>query len=152
MTKTALLLLWSSWAAFAQINVLTVGEIQPVRVKAGQSVEVKLPLELKAGYHVQSNMPTEDYLIPLKVTWNPGPLTAGAITYPKPKMEKYVFDEMPLSVFTEDFVVSTRFTAASTAPPGPLTATGKVSYQACTDKMCLPPRNVEFTVKVTIVK
>src|ERR1700719_284760 len=102
MTKTALLLLWSSWA-FAQINVLTVGEIQPVRVKAGQSVEVKLPLELKAGYHVQSNMPTEDYLIPLKVTWNPGPLTAGAITYPKPKMEKYVFDEMPLSVFTEDF-------------------------------------------------
>ena len=151
MSKGVLLLLASS-LAFAQINVLTVGEIQPVRVKAGQSVEVKLPLELKAGYHVQSNMPTEDYLIPLKVTWNPGPLTAGAVAYPKPKFEKYVFDEKPLSVFTEDFVVSTRFTASPSATAGPATATGKVRYQACTDKMCLPPRNVELTVKVTIVK
>jgi len=138
--------------SFAQINVLSVGEVAPLRVKAGQSVEAKVPLQLKAGYHVQSNMPTEDYLIPLKLTWNPGTLTAGPVGYPKPKFEKYVFEEKPLSVFTEDFVVTTRFTAPPSAAAGPATVTGKVRYQACTDKMCLPPRNVEVTVKVTVLK
>src|SRR5437762_5770730 len=122
--KTALLFLASS-IGFAQINALTVGEVPPIRLKVGQSGDVKLPLQLKAGYHVQSNMPAEAYLIPLKVTWNPGPLTPGAITYPKPKMEKYAFDEMPLSVFTEDFIVTTSFTAPATAPAGLAIATGK---------------------------
>ena len=55
-------------------------------------------------------------------------------------------------MFIEDFVVTTRFTAPPNAPAGATTATGKVRYQACTDKMCLPPRNVEVSVKVTVVK
>jgi thiol:disulfide interchange protein DsbD len=151
MTRIALLLAASS-LAFAQINALSVGEIAPVRVKAGQSVEVKTPLQLKPGYHVQSNTPTDKYLIPLKLTWNAGPLSAGEAVYPKPKLEKYSFDDKPLSVFTDDFVVTTRFTAGSNAPPGVATLTGKVRYQACTDRECLPPRNVEVSVKVTVVK
>jgi thiol:disulfide interchange protein DsbD len=139
-------------ACFGQINALTVGDIAPVRVRAGQTVEVKLPLQLKAGFHVQSNTPTDAYLIPLRVTWNPGPLTVSAIEFPKPKMEKYAFDEKPLSVFTEDFFVTTKFTAAPNATPGSATVTGKVRYQACTDRECFPPRNADVALKVTILK
>ena len=152
--RLVILASWLGFAqiAFAQINALSIGDVPPVRVKVGQATEVKLPLQLKTGFHVQSNMPTDAYLIPLRLTWNPGPLTAGAVDYPKPKLQKYSFDEKPLSVYMEDFTVTAHFTAPANVPPGAAMVTGKVRYQACTDRECFPPRNAEVTLKVTIVK
>jgi len=41
---------------------------------------------LQPGFHVNSNMPGDDYLIPIKLTWNKDPLEAGQVTYPKPQL------------------------------------------------------------------
>src|SRR5215471_356944 len=91
-------------AAAQTVSVLTVaGSAPPLTAKIGATVDAKLPLQLRSGYHVQSNTPTDKYLIPLRLTWNSGPLGVVAVTYPKPQMEKYAFSPTPQSVFSGNF-------------------------------------------------
>lgn len=136
--------------AFAQTGVLTVTPTEKLRVKRNETVTAKIHAQLRSGYHVNSNTPADAYLIPMKLTWKAEPLEAGEIVYPKPTMEKAEFSEKPLSVFTGDFDITTRFKVPAQAPNGPAIITGKLRYQACNDKMCLPPKTIEVPLTVEI--
>ena len=122
----------------------------PVPAKAGASVEVKLPLQLREGYHVNSNMPPDPYLIPLKLSWDAGPFTGFEIVYPKPILLKLGFWPAPVPVFTGKFELTTRFKVAPSAPPGLVNLPGKLRYQACNDRMCLPPKTIDLTLPVSV--
>jgi len=114
-------------------------------------VQSKIPVSIREGYHVNSNTPSLDYLIPLKLTWTAtGALEAGAVTYPKPSLEKYEFDDKPISVFTGNFDLVANFKVAATAPAGPGVATGKLRYQACNNKACFPPKTIDVTVSYQV--
>ncbi|HEY2845136.1 MAG TPA: protein-disulfide reductase DsbD domain-containing protein [Bryobacteraceae bacterium] len=122
----------------------------PVPAKAGTTVEVKLPVQLREGYHVNSNMPPDPYLIPLRLSWDSGPFTAFEVVYPKPVMEKLGFSPVPLPVFTGRFELLTRFKVAASVPPGLVNLPGKLRYQACNDRMCLPPKTIDITLPVSV--
>src|SRR5947199_4381481 len=78
------------WAqAFAQGNVLNYTPPRKVVAKPGAAVDSALPLDLRPGYHVNSNTPSDDYLIPLRLTWDRGPLEPSGFAFPQPRMEKY---------------------------------------------------------------
>jgi thiol:disulfide interchange protein DsbD len=138
--------------AFGQTNVLSVVTPETIKAKTGSTLTAKLTLQLKEGYHVNSNTPSEEYLIPIKLTWIPGVLSAPDIKYPKPQMEKMPFDPKPLSVFTGQFDILTSFTVSPTATPGPTAISGKLRYQACNDRMCLAPKTVDVALQVDVVK
>ena len=130
---------------------LTVGETQKVAAKHGAAVQAKIPMTVQQGYHVNSNTPADEYLIPLKLTWKQtGALEAGAVAYPKPTLEKYEFSEKPLSVYTGKFEVTANFKVKADAPAGPGAAVGQLRYQACSDRACFPPKTVEVTVPYTV--
>jgi hypothetical protein len=131
-------------------GVLTVASVDKARAKRNETATVKVKLQLKEGYHVNSNKPSEDYLIPLKLTWGAEPLKTEEITYPKPAMEKYSFSEQPLSVYSGAFEIVTRFRVPATAPGGPALGTGKLRYQACNDRMCLPPKTIDVPLTIEI--
>ena len=100
---------------------------------------------------MNSNTPSEEYLIPLKVTWTAtGALEGGEVTYPKPTLEKYEFAAQPLSVFTGAFDVLAKFKVAATATAGPGMAVGKLRYQACNERACFAPKTVEVKVPYQI--
>lgn len=111
---------------------------------------MKTPLGLKPGYHLNSNTPADAYLIPLRLTWQPGPLQPVEVIFPKPRLEKYEFSETPLSVFAGDFDVLTKFKVAASAPTGPGMMLGKLRYQACSNSACLKPQTVEVKLPVVI--
>src|SRR5262245_10360883 len=76
----------------AQISgVLSVAPPAKVFAKPGSTVDAKISVLLQPGYHTNSNTPSEDYLIPLRLTWTPGSLEAAEVVFPKPHMEKYSF-------------------------------------------------------------
>ena len=130
---------------------LTVGQVQKVAGKRGAAVETKIALAVRPGYHVNSNTPSDEYLIPLKLTWKTtGALEAGAVSYPKPTLEKYEFAEKPLSVYTGSFELTANFKVAANAPAGPGAAVGQLRYQACSDRACYPPKTIEVTVPYTV--
>jgi len=135
-------------AVLAQDNGhLKIGEPTKAMGKRNANVEVRIPVMVDKGFHVNSNTPTYDYLIPLKVTWTPGGgLVGGEVTYPKATLEKYSFDDKPLSVFTGNFDLMVKFQVAPDAPAGPGVKAGKLRYQACDDKACYPPKTLEVSV------
>ena len=140
-------LLCLTWLFAQSSGHLSVGEVQKVAGHRGATVDAKIPVSVLPGYHVNSNKPTLDYLIPLKLTWtSTGALEGGEVAYPKPSMEKYDFEEKPLSVYTGNFEIIAHFKVGAGAAGGPGAAAGKLRYQACSNKACYPPKTVDVTV------
>src|SRR5690242_16408616 len=138
--------------SFAEGDVLSVETPQLFAAKAGATVEAKLLLKLREGYHVNSNTPSDKYLIPLRLTWNPSPLEPGEVIFPKPRMEKYTFSPTPLSVFSGTFELIAPFKVPAAASAGPANVTGKLRYQACNDHMCLTPKSLDVSLRIAIVR
>jgi len=134
----------------AQTSVLSVTPPEKVVAKRGASLEVKTAMTLKPGYHVNSNTPSDSYLIPLRLTWEPGALESVEVIFPKPHMEKSTFSPKPLSVFTGDFALVTKFRVAGNAASGPGIAVGKLRYQACNSDSCLQPKTIEIKLPVIV--
>jgi hypothetical protein len=101
-----------------------------------------LKVQLASGYHVNTNTPSDQYLIPLRLTWEAVPLEVASIDYPKGKLEKYEFSSTPLSVYTGDFDLVTNFKAPANAATGSYKLIAKLRYQACTVSTCFPPKTV----------
>ena len=130
--------------------MLSIGKVPAVPVSRKETVELRVPVVLRGGYHVNSNTPSEDYLIPMKLTWNAAPLEVEETIFPAAKLEKYDFADKPLSVFSGDFEILTRFRTPASAPTGATVLTGKLRYQACTSSMCLPPKSVAVRLPVDV--
>lgn len=132
-------------------SVLTATAPQKTVAKRNRTVEVKIAVQLRDGYHVNSNSPNDEYLIPLRLRWDEtGPLKAVEVIYPTPELRKYNFSSKPLSVFTGDFSILTRFKATADAPLGPGALAGRLRYQACDEESCLPPRTLEVRLPFEI--
>jgi hypothetical protein len=134
----------------AQGNILSVESPAPLPAKRGSSVQAKLKVSIQPGFHANSNTPSEDYLIPMKLTWTPGPLESPTVTYPKGQMEKYEFSDKPISVYTGNFELTTSFKVPANAPVSPAVMSGKLRYQACNNKSCFPPKTVEVKLPVQV--
>jgi len=124
-----------------------VGAIGKVEGKRNAAVVARIPVTVEAGYHVNSNSPLDEYLIPLKVSWTAkGSLVGGELVYPKASIEKYEFADKPLSVFAGSFEIAAGFKVAADAPAGPGIAAGKLTYQACNARMCFRPATVDISI------
>lgn len=126
---------------------LTVGQPRKVTGKRNDAVQTRIPVSILEGYHVNSNTPSEEYLIPLTVTWTSlGALEGAQVVFPKASSEKYEFADKPLSVFTGNFELTVNFRVSARAPAGPGVASGKLRYQACSNRACYPPKTVDINV------
>ncbi|HUE04874.1 MAG TPA: protein-disulfide reductase DsbD domain-containing protein [Bryobacteraceae bacterium] len=124
---------------------------QKIVAKRGTSTEAKIAVSIEPNFHVNSNTPSEDYLIPLKLTWAPGGvLEPVTVIFPKPQLEKYEFSDKPLSVFTGDFDLIAKFKVPAEASQGPGIMLGKLRYQACNTNSCFPPKTVEVRISYQV--
>lgn len=143
-----------SLSAFAQSSAKVV-KIRPeqsvYKVKQGSSFQVAVIIDIDGGYHINSNRPAEDFLIPtaLKLGALNG-LRAGAVRYPKAKIQKFPFSETPMSVYEGRAVL--RFTARAlpSLSPGSHTIKGKLTIQACNDQACLRPQTVDVEIPLEV--
>ena len=123
----------------------------PVTLHAGDTAPVLLQVVLAPGWHVYANPPSGEYNIPVRVglTGARG-VVAGAPRYPAGKDVKLPSDEKPTRVYDGAFTITLPLQAAANAVSGTQTLSGKVSFQACNDQVCLPPASVPFSVQVTV--
>lgn len=126
---------------------------QSYKIKAGQSAQIEIIIEIDAGYHINSNRPAEEFLIgtSLKLEKLAG-VTATRVIYPKAKLQKFEFATKPMSVY--EGKTSLKFTARAlaTAAEGSHTLKGKLTVQACNDQQCLRPATLDVSVPIEIVK
>ena len=150
---SAACLLLASLAAPAQVLGPHVVSIEPsAGFKARRGTELTVPLRLliRGGYHINSSQPAEEYLIPTVLTWPGAAFAAKGVTYPQAETVNYEFSAKPLLVYSGAVTVVSRFQVPATVPPGELRLAGKLRYQACNDKACLPPRTLDVAVSVTV--
>jgi thioredoxin:protein disulfide reductase len=123
------------------------------RLVAGKPFRLAVVAEVKAGWHVNSHTPKEEFLIPTEATVRPAPgLKLSAVQYPKHHERKFAFSEQPLAVYEGRTILVVPGTVDASATPGPRTLTAVVSYQPCNENQCLPPAQVTATLTIEVAK
>jgi DsbC/DsbD-like thiol-disulfide interchange protein len=134
---------------FRGVQAASVLPQSAIELKAGGELSLPLKVVIRPGYHINSNTPAEDYLIPTRLTWSDAGLKVKSIDYPKPETVKYEFSEKPLSVFSGSITLHSTLAVPDPIPSGLKELAGKLRYQACTDKACLPPVTVDVIVPIS---
>ena len=130
--------------------------VLPQQVKAGERFTVTLDLTPAPRMHVYA--PTVVDYKPIAFTIRPqAGLVVGRITYPTAEKYFYAPLKQTIDVYQKPFQVTQELTldaspAGRAALKGAslLTLQGTLSYQACDDRICFPPRTVPLTWTVGI--
>lgn len=121
-------------------------------VQRGGAHPVELHFRVGAGFHVNSNTPTEEFLIPTVLTLEaPTDIIIGRITYPPGELASFPFaPDQKLSVYTGEFTLSVMVRPLAGVMPSNYAVHGTLKYQACDNAACYPPKRlpVQFNVKV----
>jgi hypothetical protein len=133
---------------FAQQNKLIVSPPDSLMVKRGSHVIETLKVDVLPGFHVNNDHPRDEFLIPLTLKWEGGPMKATGFHFPKAEEIQVGADH--LLVFTGKFDIKTDFAVDANAPVGSTTVTGKLRYQACSNQMCFRPATLEVKLPVTV--
>jgi hypothetical protein len=135
---------------------VTTAPVDTVIVGAGRSTQVELPFRVVPGYHINSNKPTSELLLPTVIKLSPPTnIAVGNTAYPAGQDKSFSFSpNEKLNVYTGDFVVSALVRPSRNTPPGTYRVRGALKYQACDNRACYPPGEVpvSFDVKVTKAK
>lgn len=121
-------------------------------VRPGETFKAALVLDIQAGYHINDNSPLDEFMIPtaLAIADNPD-FEIVEISYPKGRRARFSYSEAELVVYEGRVVVGALLKAKGGLAAGPRTLKGALSYQACNDASCLPPREAPFEIAVPVV-
>lgn len=153
------LLLLSAWA-WAQDNfgpktpAVQMAPAPVVTAIQGKSASVPLSFRVLSGYHINSNRPKSDFLIPtvLKVEATTD-IVIGRTTYPEGQDMTFPFDpDEPLNVYTGDFQVNVLVRPMLSVQVGKYVVRGTLKYQACDNSACYPPKQLPISFDVKIAK
>lgn len=136
--------------ADAQALGFLAASIEPnpgVQVAGPGTLRVPVSIRIRRGYHINSDRPNEDYLIPTVLSWEGSPFPVEAVTYPPAEQVRYDFSDAPLSVFSSRIEIVTTFRVED-VPEALRELRGSLRFQACNDRACLPPRTIAVTVPV----
>jgi hypothetical protein len=122
------------------------------RLKQGAAAQVALVVDIEDGYHINSNRPSDKNLVAtaLKFDRTAG-LSTRPVAYPRARMQKFEFSEKPLSVFEGKITFKLTTRALPTVPAGSHVLKGKLTVQACNNKICLRPQTVDVAIPVEVV-
>ena len=126
-------------------------------VLATDAAHSEAPLKLAVlaqvapGFHINDHKPTLDYLIPTALKVEPNDqFKVKEVAYPKGTPEKFVFSDVPLSVYQGALTLGVLLQVGK-VPAGTYTWKAKLAYQACNDHACLPPASVPLSVNIKVV-
>ncbi len=124
--------------------------LEPTRAAAGSEVLGKLSAKMEAGWHLYS-LTTPRPPIATSVTVTATPAIGPAKVYqPKPERKLDPNFGSETETFEHDTVFLLRISIAKDAASGDSEISAQVRYQACNDKLCLPPVRRTAVAKLTV--
>jgi len=106
----------------------------------GETIEMKI--DVAPGWHINSNTPIQDYLIPTELSAANG-LTN--VSYPTPVVRKLGFQRSKLSLLEGSINLKGSLTNAK----HDAMTTVELQLQACNDEICLAPETLTFEISLT---
>jgi hypothetical protein len=133
----------------AKRNLVQIDAPDTVPARAGKEFEVPVVFHVQDGYHINSNKPTEEYLIATRIDWDASSAKHVVDDFPPPDLRVFGFTNgKKFSVFEGMRTVKARFSAPSSA--GNIVLDGVFRYQACDQHACYPPSKVPVHVTVKV--
>jgi hypothetical protein len=121
-------------------------------VQPGATLALAVRITLNHEFHVNSHVPSQEYLIPTAVEGGTAEgLEFGGWEYPEGTDKKFPFSPDPIRVYEGTFLVRGTVRAGADAAAGPRHSTLRLRYQACTREKCLPPKVEEIPVSLPVV-
>jgi thiol:disulfide interchange protein len=117
----------------------------------GETARVATRVTVEDGWHVNSNTPTFDYLIPTKLDLElPDGWPDETVRYPRHEMKTFAFADQPLVVYDGELVILSEVKVPAGAAKGSVEVRAALRYQACNDSQCLPPVTSDATVSLKV--
>jgi Thiol:disulfide interchange protein DsbD, N-terminal len=115
---------------------------------------VNLNFRVPAGYHINSNTPKSEFLIPTALKMDlPTDIILGKIEYPAGEDTSFPFSpDEKLSVYSGDFTIAVAVHPLHSVVPGKYVMHGVLRYQACDNAACYPPKTLPVSFEVKVVK
>jgi thiol:disulfide interchange protein DsbD len=119
------------------------------KIHPGGEFKLAAKINIKDNWHINSNKPYEEFLIPTELTIKNNPnFKLKSSVYPNPHDVRLSFSDKPLSVWENEIVIGSLVEASKEIKPGEYPLIVVLNYQACNDRICLPPSSVEDTIVV----
>jgi hypothetical protein len=124
-----------------------------VQVRAGATANVELDFRIGSEFHINSNKPKSELLIPTALKLSAAdPVSVIALKYPPGQDMSFPFaPDEKLSVYSGDFAIIARVKAVPSAANGTYPVTGQLRFQACDRSACYPPRSIPVKFEVTVI-
>jgi hypothetical protein len=125
-----------------------------VAVTRGKSNPVNLRFHVASGFHVNSNHPKSEFLIPTVLKLSaPTDIVIGRVTYPAGSDMSFAFaPEDKLSVYSGEFPVAVEVRPLAEVIPAKYMIRGELKYQACDNAACYPPKKLPVQFEVKVIK
>ncbi len=120
-------------------------------VHPGETFKAGFILKVNPPYHINDNAPLDEFMFPTSVTFDEGPFTALETVYPPGHKGKFAYSEVELIVYEGETTLGARFKVKDDLAPGDYVIKAALSYQACDNTSCLPPKELVFEVPVKVV-
>lgn len=160
MRSVLAFLILATVSTFAQLgdskwNKATYITMEPaptVTISRGKPASATVRFRVNKGFHVNSNKPSSDLLIPTEIQFEAEPaIVVGKIEYPAGEQFALAFSpKQKLSVYQGDVAIQVPLSAAKKAKAGTYKLKGSLSYQACNDNACFPPKTAPFELTVQV--
>jgi hypothetical protein len=155
--KTSLICLLLAGLASAQEGKAPRVSFAPVALVTAQRAKqtmVNLNFRVASGFHINSNAPKDEYLIPTSLKMDlPTDIILGKIDYPEGKDLTFPFSpDEKLNVYSGDFTIAVAVHPLHAVQPGKYVMHGVLRYQACDNAQCFPPKTLPVSFDVKVVK
>jgi hypothetical protein len=133
---------------------VSLGAVPMITAQRAQVTMVDLNFRVPAGYHINSNTPKSEFLIPTQLKMElPTDIVLGKIAYPPGEDVTFPFSpDEKLNVYTGDFTVTVAVHPLHSVMAGKYQMHGTLRYQACDNSACYPPKSLPVSLEVKVVK
>ena len=123
-----------------------------VKVMQGESFSINLSLTINSGWHINSNQPNDEFLIPSVISAKGNGLVLSGVKYPQAHDLKLSFSEEPVSVFEGTVTAKLNLKTGQDILVGKQVVIITLEYQACNDVSCMPPNETKTEFELEVIK
>ncbi len=131
-----------------KINVVD----KSIKVNQGEKFTIDLSIIVSQTWHINSNKPNDDFLIPSEISANSNGIKLQSVKYPQAHELKLSFSEELVSVYEGTSNAKLTFSVSKDAKVGKQKITVTLDYQACNDVTCMPPNSTIADFEIEVVE
>ncbi|MBN1542449.1 hypothetical protein JW992_09910, partial [candidate division KSB1 bacterium] len=123
------------------------------RAVPGTRLEIALRVQVKKGYHINSNTPGADFLVPTALHFREQPhVEFFPVSYPQHRLMKFPFSDEKIAVYEGTFYLRSAVHLSDEFTHDSLYVSGELDYQGCDDYTCFAPTTLSFSKSVPVVE